>query len=288
MSGRFQDAFLNAVKIFLTGGTGFVGSHFINEASSRGHEIVALRRPVSAPRVPLRQEPVWIDGELDADHQAALQGVEVFVHLAAHTANPPYDSLERCLYWNVFASLKLADQAYQAGVRKFLIAGSCFEYGRSAERYEAIPTDAPLEPTLSYSISKAAAAIAFLGMARQMNLQLQLLRIFQVYGEGDQASRLWPSLKTAALAGRDFPMSAGIQVRDFIHVAEVARQFTDALKFGSVKAGAPQIAHVASGRPETLLDFSQRWWTTWNATGRLIPGAVPIRTGEIMRLVPEI
>jgi nucleoside-diphosphate-sugar epimerase len=276
------------MKLFLTGGTGFVGSHFISEADARGHEIVALRRPGSLPRIPLRQEPRWIDGTLDADHTTALQGAEVFVHLAAHTPNPPYDSLDRCLYWNVYAALKLADQAYSAGVRKFLIAGSCFEYGRAAERYPAIPADAPLEPVLSYPISKAAASVAFLGMARQMKLQLQVLRIFQVYGEGEQASRFWPSLKAAALAGKDFPMSAGTQVRDFVPVEEVARQFADALRFDGIEAGEPRVAHVATGHSETLLEFAERWWASWKATGRLLPGAVPPRAGEIMRLVPEI
>lgn len=276
------------MKIFLTGGTGFVGTHFLRQALAAGHEVVALRRPGSRPRLELAQQPRWLDGELDGDHAAALQGCDVFVHLASHTPNPPYDSLERCLYWNVWASVRLAEQARAAGVSRFLIAGTCFEYGGAAARYEAIPTDAPLEPLLSYPVSKAAASVAFLALGRQPGVRLELARIFQVYGEGEQATRLWPSLRRAALAGEDFPMSAGEQWRDFVPVEDVAAHFVRALPCTHVHPGQPVTTHVASGRPQRLLDFAQQWWSHWNATGRLLPGAVPYRPGELMRLLPRM
>lgn len=272
------------MKIFLTGGTGFVGSHFLQQASAQGHEVVALRRPGSQPRIKLNKQPVWLEGPLDGDYRAKLEGVDVFVHLASHTPNPPYDPLDQCLYWNVFASLKLARQAAEQGVKRFLVAGSCFEYGRSADRVGDLDVDAPLEPTLSYPTSKAAASVAFMGFARELNLHLKLLRIFQVYGTGEPVGRLWPSLRDAALTGRDFPMSAGEQVRDFIQVEEVARQFVRALDFSGSEPGLPFVGHVATYRPQTLLAFAQHWWRHWEGTGKLIVGAVPYRHNEIMRI----
>lgn len=271
------------MKIFVTGGTGFVGSHFLNQTMAQGYDVIALRRPSSQPRLPLISEPVWVDGALDGDFPALFSGVDVFVHLASHTPNPPYDTLDKCLYWNVFAANKLAKQAIDQGVKKFIIAGTCFEYGRSAERGE-LEVDTPLEPTLSYPTSKAAASIAFLGLARDLNLQMKLLRIFQVYGEGEQATRLWPSMKAAALAGEDFAMSAGDQIRNFIPVEEVARQFVDALNFTGNEAGQPEIRHVATEHTSTLLEFSQNWWERWQAKGKLKVGEVPYRKNEMMRI----
>jgi len=273
------------MKIFLTGGTGFVGSHFLMQALDVGHQIVALRRPDSKPRISLKREPIWVDGALDGDYEEYLKGVEVFVHLASHTPNPPYDSLEQCTYWNVYAALNLASQAITAGVKKFVIAGSCFEYGKSSERLDYLDVDSPIEPTLSYPTSKAAASTAFLGLAREKNLQLKLLRIFQVFGEGEPVNRLWPSLRAAALSGLDFPMSKGEQLRDFIPVEDVAKTFLQALDFENTTPGMPLIEHVATGNPQTVLEFSRHWWNHWQAKGKLEVGVVPYRHNEMMRIV---
>jgi len=272
------------MKLFITGGTGFVGSHVLRQALGAGHDVTALRRPGSATRIALDREPVWIDGALDADHSAAMAGIDVFVHLASHTPNPPYDSLSRCLYWNVFAPIALAEQAWAAGVRRFIVAGSCFEYGRSTRRTDAVGIDTPLEPDLSYPTSKAAATIAFEGFAREKGAELKILRLFQVFGEGEQATRLWPSMRRAALEGRDFPMSPGEQLRDFTPVEFVAERFLRALDFSGAVVGEPAVEHVATGQPRTLLEFSRSWWREWNATGQLVVGALPYRQGEIMSL----
>lgn len=273
------------MKLFVTGATGFIGSHVVAQALQAGHEVLALRRPGSSPRIAWQQQPRWIDGGLDDDHAAALRGVDCLVHLAAHTANPPYAPLAECLQWNVVAPLRLAQQALQAGVQRYVIAGSCFEYGRAAERVDCVTPDTPLEPLLSYPASKAAASLAFLAFAREQGVQLQLLRLFQVYGDGEPAQRLWPALRAAALAGRDFPMSPGEQWRDFIDVRDAAAQCLQALAFTGVEPGQPRVDHVASGRAQRVVDFARHWWRHWDARGRLLPGALPYRAGEIMRLV---
>jgi nucleoside-diphosphate-sugar epimerase len=213
--------------------------------------------------------------------------VEVFIHFASHTPNPPYDSLEQCTYWNVYAALKLASQAVKVGVKKFIIAGSCFEYGKSSERLTRLDVGSSLEPALSYPTSKAAASIAFLGLAREKNLQLKLLRIFQVFGEGEPANRLWPSLREAALSGADFPMSKGEQLRDFIPVEEVAKTFLQAMNFDNTQPGKPLIEHVATGTPQTVLEFSRHWWEFWQAKGKLEVGVVPYRHNEMMRVITK-
>jgi nucleoside-diphosphate-sugar epimerase len=129
------------MKIFVTGATGFIGSHFINAAHKAEHKIVGLKRKGSQPRIKLDKEPVWVEGLLDDDFSDILSDCDVLVHFASHSANSPYDSLENCLYWNLTATLQLCDQAFKAGIKKFLIAGSCFEYGKSGERYNFIPTE---------------------------------------------------------------------------------------------------------------------------------------------------
>ena len=123
-----------------------------------------------------------------------------------------------CLNYNLIQVLDLFEKARLAGISHFLVAGSCFEYGTSGERYDFIPTHAPLEPTNSYAVSKAAASIALNQWANEHSLGLEILRIFHLFGEGESCSRFWSSLKLSALTGQDFPMSLGQQIRDFVQV----------------------------------------------------------------------
>lgn len=276
------------MRVFVTGGTGFIGAHFINQAHQAGDTVVALRRGLGATSVPLEKQPIWVDGCLDGELLQALQSCDAVVHFAAHTPNPPYDSLNTCLYWNLTAPIRLFDQAVEAGVKRFIVAGSCFEYGRSGERYEFIPHDAPLLPTASYPTSKAAASVAFCGFAAERNVELALYRIFQVFGEGELQSRLWPSLRAAALRGDNYPMTWGEQVRDFIPVEEVAAFFLWGLHQDDIQPGIARIRNVGTGVPQTVRRFAEYWWSVWRAKGELQFGAVPYRKNEVMRFVPQI
>jgi nucleoside-diphosphate-sugar epimerase len=276
------------MKLFVTGGTGFVGSHFLQQALAAGHEVIAQRRPGSRPRLQLTREPVWVDRALDQVFDAELAGCDALVHLASHTPNPPYAPLDECVYWNVYATTRLLQQAAAHRVGNVLVAGTCFEYGVAAEGQDFVHPATEMRPSLTYPISKAAATTACTGLARHLGLRLQVLRIFQVFGAGEAATRFWPSLRAAALSGQDFPMSAGTQIRDFINVEDVAQTFVNALNFDNVELGRPQIKNVGTGRPQSLLTFASDWWGRWNATGELKPGLIATRSGEPARLVADI
>lgn len=278
------------MKIFLTGGTGFIGSHFINQALEQGHEVLALKRSASSqPRVRLKNYPAWLKKELTEVTVDDLKDIDVVVHLAAHSANVPYDTLENCILKNVIDPLQLFRKAIRAKVTKFVVAGSCFEYGKSGERYDFIPVDAPLEPTQSYPASKALSSMAFYQFAIENKIQLSYHRIFQVFGEGELETRLWPSMRQAAIKGEDFPMTKGEQVRDFIEVAQVAQKFLEAaISILHSTSTIPEYRNLGSGKPQSILEFSKYWWKKWGATGNLVVGAKEYREGEVMRFVPKI
>jgi len=211
------------------------------------------------------------------------------LHLAAHTAQPPYDTLENCLLYNMIQPLALFDKALIAGVGKFVVAGSCFEYGLSAERYDFVLPSAPLEPTQAYPASKAAASIAFIQWALKNNGSLAIQRIIHVYGEGEEPSRLYPSLMTAAKNNEDFPMSEGQQVRGFVPVEAVARAFIQECECLASNAEASVSAcNLCSGNPQTILQFARSIWNTHEAQGWLLLGTLPYREREVLRHVPEL
>jgi len=275
------------MRLFVTGGTGFIGGHFLRASLAAGHEVIALRRKGSTPRIRLKTEPTWIDGDLESDCSSVLRGCDALVHLAAVGTIPRQANWRDCLHWNVAASAALWERAADAGVQKFVIGGSCFEYGRSAERFEFIHAQAPLEPLGSYHASKAAATMAAWGLAIERSLSLVILRPFHVFGDGEESSRFWPSLRAAAYAGSDFPMTAGDQVRDFVPVEQVASEFLASLS-RPLPIGQPEARNIGTGRPKTLRRFAEEWWENFGATGKLQFGALPYRTNEVMRYVPQI
>lgn len=277
------------MKIFLTGGTGFIGSHLMRLLGTTAHELTALRRRASVPCIDIGNEPLWLVKAIDVLEPADFSGIDVLVHLASVGVSPKTASWHEMFHWNVQVMLDLLEKAHAAGVPRFVLAGSFAEYGLSADKYDFIPTDAPLLPTSPYAASKAAGFVAAHAFAIERNIELCYLRIFSAYGEGQYANNFWPSLRAAALSGNDFLMTPGGQVRDFVPVERVAEAFLRAIEDKDVvRKGVPFVSNIGTGHPITMLEFAEKCWAEWRARGRIIAGAKPYRANEPMRFVPQI
>jgi nucleoside-diphosphate-sugar epimerase len=275
------------MKIFITGGTGFIGSYVLRSALAAGHEVLCLRRTsFSHPCLTLSQEPIWLNKSLAAITPSDLNNIDAIIHLAATGVSPRRASWEELEAINVRGTLSMCSLA-RAIEARLIIAGSFAEYGLSGLNYDFIPTSAPLEPTFPYAASKAAASVLAKAFALDAGIELAYLRIFNAYGEGQDPSNLWPSLKKAAIDGSDFPMTPGEQIRDFIEVEQVARYFLKVLDLPSASFHDPVILNIGSGVPQSIKDVCSSWWQQWNAKGRLLVGDLPYRKAEVMRFVPE-
>lgn len=273
------------MKIFVTGATGFIGRHFIQQALGLGLSIVAVGR---LDKVYLVDQIKWINKELNQITIDDCCDCKCFVHFAAAGVVGGMDNWSTCLKVNVMDSVHAWKCGIEAGVKRYIIAGSCFEYGKSGSKYDYIPVTAPLEPTGAYHASKAAASMAALALAVEYRLQLSILRPFHVYGLGEDGSRLWPSVMRAASAGEDFAMTAGEQVRDFIPVEKVAALFLREVVNPSSSIGEPIIHNLGTGVPKTLERFVTDIWIRMGATGKLDIGRIPYRKDEVMRYVPLV
>jgi len=277
------------MRLFLTGGTGFIGSHVLAAALSAGHQVVALRRTLdSEPVIPLPCQPEWCEGDLGTLQLTQLEGAEVVLHLASAGVSPKKVPWAELVQANVAGSLRLLELAAEAGVRRCVVTGTSHEYGNAARRFEAIPPAAPLEPLSAYGASKAAAFQLLRAFAIAQGLELFYGRIFSAYGEGQFAGNFWPSLRRAALAGEDFLMTSGRQVSDFVPVAAVAGHLLEACTRPDVSPGRPLVANIGSGVTTSLLAFAEAEWVRLGATGRLCPGVLPDRPDQIERYVPDL
>lgn len=276
------------MKLLVTGGTGFIGSHFVKLALNEGHDVTVLRRTeYSKPRILLEKEPNWISDSMAKLEPTCLANYDAIVHLAAKGVTSLDEPIDAVIEANVLHPLKLFKSAARAGVKRFVITGSCFEYGQSADRYDRIPPNAPLEPTTPYAVSKAAASLAFCSFANQENVSLTIHRVFHVFGEGEADNRLWPSLRRAAMSGEDFPMTAGEQIRDFIPVEDVVSKLLLSCDEAYLLSPNSSIENLCTGIPKSVREFAEFFWKRWNACGKLKFGSLPYRKNEIMRCVGQ-
>ncbi len=273
------------MKIFLTGGTGFVGSHFINIAINAGHTVTALRRPGSVPRVPLPNQPEWITGSLTEFNSNVLHEMGVVVHLAAVGVSPSHCTWEEAISVNVYNTIALLKASMDNKVPRFLLVGTSAEYGTTGEHHPAIPPDAPLQPKSLYGASKAAASIMAMTLARNSPIQMAVCRLGTVYGPGQSEANFWSQLKSAAESGGDFPMTLGTQTRDFVPVTQAAKDLLNIAVNGSLKQGQPRIFHINSGKACSLREFAVSEWKALGATGKIQFGAIPQRPDDLSQCV---
>jgi nucleoside-diphosphate-sugar epimerase len=277
------------MRLFLTGGTGFIGSYVLAAALTAGHQVLALRRsPASAPVIPLPRQPQWCEGDLHTFPPSELDGVDALLHLASAGVSPKQMPWFELMQSNVAGSLRLLERAAEAGVRRCVVTGTSHEYGNAARRFASIPPDAPLEPLSPYGASKAAAFMLLRTFAIERRLELFYGRIFMAYGEGQFEGNFWPSLRRAALSGEDFPMTSGRQVCDFVPVAAVAAHLLEACTRPDISAGVPLVTNIGSGVATSLLTFAEAEWGRLGGTGRLRPAMLPERPDQIERYVPDL
>ncbi|MCG7933730.1 MAG: SDR family oxidoreductase [Candidatus Thiodiazotropha taylori] len=172
-------------KILVTGANGFVGTHLCPYLVEQGYSVrAALRRQQSG--WPFGEQTVVGDISAESDWQPALQGVDSVIHLAgrAHVMRESSDDpLSLFRQVNVAGSLRLAEQAVAAGVRRLVYLSSIKVNG---ERSLAKPlaADDPPGPEDAYGQSKWEAEQALKGCLADTDTELVIVRPVLVYGAG--------------------------------------------------------------------------------------------------------
>lgn len=251
------------MKICITGASGFIGSHVVDIVKSDGvHELEIIKVMDTIPN-----------------------GCDALIHMSAVGVNNVDEDWYDLLRINVEQSFLLWMRAADAGIKRFVICGSCYEYGRYGDRLKKIPSNAPLEPVTKYAASKAMATMQATAFASDRNVSVVIVRPFQVYGPRERFPRLVPSLRHAARCGHDFPMTEGQQIRDFIPVDKVAREILNSVPNEN---SSFLIKNIGTGQGRTVLSFAQELWSEWKADGKLLPGSFPYRKNEVMSYVAQL
>ena len=175
---------------------------------------------------------------------------------------------------NLPASLDLIERLADAGLKKIIVAGTCYEYGlQNGSLQEQQLTD----PVNCYAIAKDSLRRAMAARLSASNTQWCWARIFYMYGDGQRDNSLYQSLLHAIESGfEEFPMGSGRQLRDFINVNEAASQL---LRIASHRY-SHGIYNIGSGKPQSVLELAENTIASFCANIKLKPGAFPDRHDE--------
>jgi nucleoside-diphosphate-sugar epimerase len=209
-------------RVLITGATGFVGRQVLIYLAKKNVQITVVARDVkpsvfhdlSAVKTIITTPDLFSE---TCDWWAnVMQGIDTVVHIAWYAEPGNYLQSSKnldCLQ----GTLSMAKGAVQAGVRRFIGIGTCFEYDLS---HGMLSVHTPLRPATPYAGAKAATYLALSHWPNDKAFEFAWCRLFYLYGDGEDARRLVPYLRAKLSAGEPAELSRGNQIRDFIDVKE--------------------------------------------------------------------
>ncbi|SOE69815.1 Nucleoside-diphosphate-sugar epimerase [Burkholderia sp. D7] len=272
-------------NILLTGASGFVGRRLAQMLVAADLNVTCVGR---APCVIRGVENVLVEALTVEQIERALAPNSCFdgvVHLAAAGVAPTDRDSTTIFRVNAFLAPQMVSLAAKVGARAVVLAGSSAEY-RSPKQSEPLDEEAPLETSKLYGASKAAGGILALANGTAENIAVGVLRLFNVYGPGEGAHRLLPSLVRDLIARQPVQLSAGTQVRDFVYVDDVCAGLIAALTALADKKMLPGAYNVASGTGNSVGDFARAVAHAVNADLTLLKfGSLPFRPDDLPYVV---
>ena len=241
--------------VLLTGAAGFVGRQVLRVLGERGCRV----RPVVRAG---KQETLARDAAIEtivasrdifAESAAwwarTCSGADTVIHAAWYAEPGQYlqsPKNQQCLS----GTLRLAEGAVQAKVRRFVGIGTCFEYDLNAGQ---LSVETPLRPSTPYAQAKVDAFNALSAALPRQGVAFAWCRLFYLYGEGEDSRRLVSYVRGRLQAGEPAELSSGSQVRDFLDVREAARMIVD-VALGSQEGPV----NICSGKAVTVRELAER------------------------------
>lgn len=239
------------MRMLITGGAGFQGSHLAERWSGAGHDVTILNtyseeaaRNVRA--VSSDAEVVWGSVTDDEIVQKTVRGHDVVVHLAARVnVDESLDAPRAFADVNLGGTINVLEAARRSGAR-VVFASSCEVYGASDGL--PVPETAPLRPFSPYAASKAAADRMCHAYHMSYGLDVTVVRPSNVYGERQKSGRggaVIPIFASLAAAGKPLTVfGTGEQTREYIHVSDLVAAYDAIVARGDL---AGETVNVGTG-----------------------------------------
>ena len=249
------------MKILVTGGCGFIGSHFVHLALERGASVVNLDKltyagnPANLADIEDNSSYRFVHGDIaDAEVvEGATEGVDVVVNFAAesHVDRSILDPGE-FIRTDVMGTATLLQSAQRAGVSRFLQVSTDEVYGSIVEG--AFRETDQISPSSPYSASKAGGDLQVLAWHRTYGIDAVITRGSNTYGPKQYPEKLIPLFVTNALDGEALPVYGdGMQIRDWMHAEDHCTGIWAAMERGV----AGEVYNVGGGHEVPNLEITK-------------------------------
>ena len=263
------------MNVLLTGATGFIGRYTAMDLISRGYEVYGLVRASSSRRGTLPDKLHIVEADLQELREAELPSIDVCIHLAWAGAARDGRMNVQLQRDNIEDTLALIRAVAAKGCTRFIFSGSQAEYGITAADVNAAdasqidvaessaPTTTehtPCHPRSEYGRAKLEVLRRASQLCRELNMTYIHMRIFSVYGAGDQPNSLI-SLCAAAFAQKKVMAAASscTQMWNFLHVRDCAHAIALLVSCPFVvdaDAGEDEyVVNVAGARSRVLREY---------------------------------
>lgn len=251
------------MKILVTGGAGFIGSHLVDVLLAQSHSVRVLDnfstgRRTNLPESNLNLEILTGDIRSRDDVSLAVQGVDAIVHLAAvASVQASVDDPVGTHEVNLVGTINLLEAAKNCAVKRFVFASSAAVYGNTEE----IPVTerTVLSPLTPYAADKLASEYYIDFYRRQYQLAPVIFRFFNIFGPRQDPSSPYSGVISIFMqrAIANQPMTVfgdGEQSRDFVFVADLAVLLAKAVGTGEFYAHAMNVGNGEQTNLNELLE----------------------------------
>ena len=258
------------MRVLVTGGAGFIGSHFVKRLLAAGEEVVVLdkltysgnRANLEGCDVELRQGDICDAGAV----AAAAAGCDAIVNFAAEThVDRSILGAAEFIETDVLGTYVLLSWARGAGAR-FVQVSTDEVYGDVPEGVSSSEDD-PLRPSSPYSASKAGGDFQVLASVRTYGVNASITRGSNTYGPNQYPEKIIPLFVTNALDGQALPLYGdGRQTRDWLHVEDHCAGIELVLREG----GGGEIYNIGGGEELENRELTRRILELTGADGSLV------------------
>jgi len=241
------------MRCFVTGASGFVGSHLVRTLVERGHQVTVLLRPESssARLQDCLSRVSVVHGDMrDVEGMRALWPEEAFdvaFHLAWSGVTGEARNFPSQITDNVVQSLLLWKALQQHGCKTFVGLGSQAEYGPQSG---ILTETSPVHPQTAYGVAKLTLGMQLQEACLRSGMRFLWFRLLSAYGPADDEKHMVPSLVQALMERKRPALTAGEQIWDYLYVQDAAEALAMA-----AESTAEGTFTLGSGHAVRLRDF---------------------------------